>query len=140
MIQGKLYTHISASTNLRYESQRLMAENNNAYGKICKKTEIKNNIIKNTYAAFLWYDILKEKEHINLEEQCYLVHQFILASTNSHCKFQILFMYHTLYIPTCIFVLYFSCFPFLLIDHNRKQVLLIKRFMLIFVKSQLSVR
>ena len=65
MIQGKLYTHISASTNLRYESQRLMAENNNAYRKICKKTEIKNNIIKNTYAAFLWYEILKEKKHIN---------------------------------------------------------------------------
>ena len=35
-------------------------------------------------------------------------------------------MYHALSFPLFIFTLYIPCFPFFLIDHNQKQVLLIK--------------
>ena len=41
-------------------------------------------------------------------------------------SFHILFMYHALYFPTFIFTMYVPRFPFFLIDHNWKQVLLIK--------------
>ena len=54
------------------------------------------------------------------------MHQFILASVNSYCNFHILFMYHALYFPTFSFTLYVPCFHFFLIDHNQKEVLLIK--------------
>ena len=54
------------------------------------------------------------------------LHQFILSSGNSYCYFYILFMYHTVYFPTFIFTLYVPFFAFFLIDHNQKQVLLIK--------------
>ena len=48
--------------------------------------------------------------------------------------FHIFFMYHALYFPTFVFTLYVPCFPFILIDHNQKQVLLIKWF--IFFEAQ----
>ena len=49
-----------------------------------------------------------------------------MPSANSYCYFHILFMYHALYFPMFIFTLYAPCFPFFLINHNQKQVLLIK--------------
>ena len=48
------------------------------------------------------------------------------VSANSYCYFPILFMYNALYFATFIFILHIPCFPFFLIDHNEKQVLLIK--------------
>ena len=41
-------------------------------------------------------------------------------------------MYNALYFPTFNFILYVPCFPFFSIDHNRKQVLLIKLFIFFF--------
>ena len=61
------------------------------------------------------------------------INKLTLQISNS---FHVPYIVHSdLHFRTVLFM-----FPFLLIDHNRKQVLLIKRFMLIFVKSQLSVR
>ena len=62
------------------------------------------------------------------------VNQFTLPSANSQCNFQMLFMYHVLYFLMRIFKLYFPCVLLFLNNHNRKQVLLIKRFLLVFVK------
>ena len=90
-----------------------------------RKAETKN-MMKNIYAAFLRYEILKAQERINVDKQCYPEHQFILPSSKSYCYFHILFMYHALYFPTFIFTFYAPCFPFFLINSNRKQVLLIK--------------
>ena len=59
-----------------------------------------------------------------------------LPSSNSYCYFHILFMYHALYVPTFIFRLYVLCFNFLLIDHNQKQVLLIKWVIFFFLEAQ----
>ena len=42
------------------------------------------------------------------------------------CYFPILSMYHGLYFAAFIFTLYVPCFPFFLIEHKQKQVLLIK--------------
>ena len=52
--QRKTYTHTCAPTDLPYESRGLMAENNNVYETIWKKTEIiKKNIMKNTFVVVL---------------------------------------------------------------------------------------
>ena len=92
------------------------------YGKNENK---KKNIIKNIFAAFSKYEIWNLHKHINVNELYYLAHQFILPPANLNCHFHILFMYRALYFPTFIFALHVPCFSFLLIDHNRKQVLLI---------------
>ena len=51
---------------------------------------------------------------------------YFAISKLPYCYFHILFMYHALYFPTFMFTLYVPCFSFFLIDHNQKQVLLIK--------------
>ena len=91
-----------------------------------EKTEIRKNIMENKYAAFLLYENLKTQQRIKVDEYCYPMHQFIMPSANSHCHFHILFIHHGQYFPTCIFTLYFPCLPFVLIDHNGKQLLVIK--------------
>ena len=58
-----------------------------------------------------------------------------MPSANSYCYFHILFMYHALYFPMFIFTLYAPCFPFFLINHNQKQVLLIK-WVIFFLKLE----
>ena len=54
-------------------------------------------------------------------------------------KLILLFSYsfhdHAIYFLTFIFTLYVPCFPFFLIDHNRKQVLLIK-WVIFFLKLE----
>ena len=67
------------------------------------------NIMKNTCAVFLRYEILKAQKRINVEDAI----PSTSSSANSHCNFHILFMYHELYFPTCIFTLYFPCLHFL---------------------------
>ena len=58
MIQDK-HTHISAPINFQYESQGLTAGNKSAYKTIWSTRKQKKNVIKNTHAAFLRYEILK---------------------------------------------------------------------------------
>ena len=55
------------------------------------------------------------------------------AISNSYCYFHIFFMHYILYFPTFIFTLCVPCFSFILIDHNLKQVLLIK-WLIFFLK------
>ena len=112
--------HISAPTNHQKELpwQEILTCIKQ-YG----KTEIKNTM-KNTYAVFLRYEILKVQWRINVVEYCYSLYQFILPSANSYCYFHIVFMCLALYFP--MFTLHIPCFPFFLIDHNQNQVLLIK--------------
>ena len=50
-----------------------------------------------------------------------------------HQQIHILFMYHALYYLTFISTIYVPCFFFILIDHNWKQVLLIK-WIIVFLK------
>ena len=105
---------------------------------------------------FLWYEILKVK-YVGVCGRLMLpLHQFILPSANSHC---ILYTLYTAYsyssyfhislsfshVKSCIilsnehFNLVLSMFLFL-INHNRKQVLLMKWFIFDFGKGSTSVR
>ena len=59
------------------------------------------------------YEILKEQKRIEINEQCYPVHQLILPSTNLYCHFHILFMYHTLF-SHAYFHTILLMFPFLI--------------------------
>ena len=78
--------------------------------------------MKNTYAAFLSALAYKcGRVVLSRTSFCFVICKLILY-------FHILFMYHALYIPTFIFILYVPCFPFFLIYHNLKQVLKLKNF------------
>ena len=78
--------------------------------------------MKNTYAAFLSALAYKcGRVVLSRTSFCFVICKLILY-------FHILFMYHALYIPTFIFILYFPCFPFFSIYHNRKQMLKLKNF------------
>ena len=89
--------------------------------------------------------MFKVQWRVNLDEY-HRLSQFILASANLYCIFQITFMYHivcsslctfkyhVLYISLCIFTLQFPCFSFFVIDRTRKQALLIKRFNFVLSK------
>ena len=117
MIQDKLM-HISAPTYLQFKS--LWQEIT-----ISVKRYGKTNIMKSKYAVFLQYEILKPN---NLQfGWVVLPHTSVyFAISKLILYFHTLFMYHALYFPTFVFTLYIPCFPFFLIDHNWKQVLLIK--------------
>ena len=52
---------------------------------------------------------------------------YISLFCHQQTHFHILFMYHALCFPTFSFTLHVPCSSFFLIDHNQKQVLLIKR-------------
>ena len=79
-------------------------------------TYIKSKGKKQYISYFLQYQILKARERINDDEQCYHVNQFILESAGSYCNFHISFMYHVLCFPVCNFFLYFPYFPFFFTD------------------------
>ena len=82
-----------------------MTENNDVY-----KTILKNGNKEHNEKCICCFSTIWNKYNS--------VHRFILLSANSYCYFHILFM--------STFTLYLTCFPFFLIDHNQKQVLLIK--------------
>ena len=111
--------HISAPTNHQKELpwQEILTCIKQ-YG----KTEIKNTM-KNTYAVFLRYEILKVQWRINVVEYCYSLYQFILPSENSYCYFHIVFMCLALYFP--MFTLHIPCFPFLSFFLKLKNIFLL---------------
>ena len=43
--------------------------------------------MKNTYATFLQYEILKAQKRINVDKYLYPKYQFLLQSVNSHYHF-----------------------------------------------------
>ena len=127
MIQDK---RISISLLLQISSESLWHEiiaSTSQYG----KTKIKN-IMKNTWCFFTIWNL---KSAVTCKYGCYSLDQFMLPSANSYCYSHILFMYHALYFPTFIFTMCVTCFPFFFIDHNQKQVLLIKR-VIFFLKHK----
>ena len=112
------YLHISAPTYLQFKSLwQEITTSVKLYGK--------TNIMKNKYAVFLQYEILKPN---NIQfGRVVLPHTSVyFAISKLILYFHTVFMYHGLYFPTFVFTLYIPCFPFFLIDHNWKQVLLIK--------------
>ena len=123
------YLHISAATNLQYESlwQEIIMSIKQ-YGKM----EIKN-IMKNTYVAF--FTIWNLKRVIT-----YKCGRVVVSHTSLYfaiSKLILLFSY-SFHVPCIIlsniFALYVPCFTFFLIDHNRQQVLLIKWVIFFFLK------
>ena len=67
---------------------------------------------------------------------CNMHYKFFLPSEKSYHYFHVLFMQHVLYFLTFIFALSVPCFPFFLINHNQKPVLLIKWAIFFFFEAQ----
>ena len=108
-----------------------MTGNNNGYKTIWKNGSKKYNEKYICYFFTIWnltstITCKYEREVVFLTSVYFAISKLIL--------FHFLFMYHALYFPTFVFTLYVPCFPFILIDHNQKQVLLIKWF--IFLEAQ----
>ena len=97
---------------------------------------------KNNSSANLNYEphllITKNKNfHRTIRKKICAIGQFIWASANWYCSFDIIFTYHALHFLVCAF---FSQFMYALIDRISKQTVLIKRFFFVFVKSQFNVQ
>ena len=130
MIQDK---HICISLLLQISSESLRQEiitSISQYG----KTEIKNN------EKYIWcfFTIWNLKSAVTYK--CGWVVLFLRSVYIAISKLillfsHILFMYHALYFPTFIFTMYATCFPFFLIDHNQKHMLLIK-WVIFFLKDK----
>ena len=123
------YLQICAPTNLQCESlwQEIITSIKQ-YGKV----EIKN-ITKNIYAAFSCLWNLKS----TITCKCGGVALFLTSVYFVIRKLILLFSY-SFHVPCIIlssvyFYMCVLCFPFFLIDHNQKQVLLIKR-VILFLK------
>ena len=58
------------------------------------------------------------------------------CKNTTYCNFHVRFMYHPLYFPLCTFTALFPCFVFLFINGSRKQTLLIKRLISVFLKVE----
>ena len=118
----KTYLHISAPTDFQYKSRRLMTGNYNVYKTIWKN---ENNNKYNKKYILRFFVIWNSKNAITYEYG-----QVVLSSTSVYftiSKFR-------LYFSTFIFKLCVPCLLFFLINHNQKQVLLIKWIIFVFVK------
>ena len=84
-------------------------------------TFLKPNGRKQYICSFLQYQILKAQKHVNQDEYCHHVKQFILASANLHCNFHFFSytMYYTFHceLPHCTFLVSLS---FLLIARESR--------------------
>ena len=60
-------SHLSNKTKIKWSKANLLAPKISNSIKQCGKPEIKN-IMKNKYAAFLQYEILKWQSHTNVDE------------------------------------------------------------------------
>lgn len=94
-----------------------MVENSNIYKTMRKKTQ-EEYITKYSIADFFKYKILIVQEHIYVDEECYLIKQFISSLVNSHRNYYILFMHHELYFQLCTITLNFQCVPLLFVDRT----------------------
>ena len=101
-----------------------MTGNNNVYKTIWKNGNKEYNEKYICCFITIW-NLISAKSH-----KCGRVVLFLtsvyFAISNAYCYFPILFMYNALYFPTFIFTLYVPFYPFFLIDHNQKRMLLIK--------------
>lgn len=94
-----------------------MVENSNIYKTMRNKTQ-EEYITKYSIVDFFKYKILIVQEHIFVDEECYLIKQFISSLVNSHRNYYILFMHHELYFQLCTITLNFQCVPLLFIDRT----------------------
>ena len=99
----KFYSKIYLNSNGKSNVQLWLTSRNCSQKKCQKKKE--NAKIHMLF--FLRFEILKVKECLNTDDQCYPVNQFTLPPLNSHFNFHILFMYYALCFQACILTLYF---------------------------------
>ena len=129
-----LFARISAPANLQYESLGIMAGNNNFYKKGLKKKKRRKKYNEKNMCGFLMIWNLKSA----ITYKCGRV---VLSGTSvyfANSKLTLSYSYNTLNLSTFIFAFYVLWFLFFLLDHNLKQVLLIKWVTFFDKKSTIS--